>query len=729
MNSSHLSPVHFRISKIPMMAVLVLAAAFGAFAQDKPFDPFAAGAADDVPKFQAAPAAPKSEVRFLADMKAIAPGQAFTVMIELAHPEHWHSYYVNPGTVGLTLEPNWELPPGFEATRVAWPTPHISQTAGLNTYGYEGTVRHLFTLTPPADLAAGSTVKIVAKPSWQICDEKNCVGEPPYGTEAAYELDLDVAENAQPDPAVAEVFKSARASLPTSLPEEISVTAVKIASEVIVGIAPTSAVPAGDIYFFDDAARTDAQSVPKVDRGEKAVSWTIGRSQEKKAPPIDRLSGILAIGERGYLLDVEVERAPAEPVAFGALLKILGGMFLGGMILNLMPCVFPVIGLKIMGFVQQAGEDRKKIAMHGIIFAVGVVLSFWVLSGLLLGLREGVLGSGAGSADVSWGYQMQNPWVVWGLMLIMFLLALNMYGVFEIGTSATGVGGSLAQKQGAAGTFFSGILATVVATPCSAPLLGAAIGATIGLPPLTFMLSFTAMAIGLAFPYLLLSLFPQLVEKLPRPGPWMESFKQAMSFLLFATAGYLLWVYIDLIEIPAMLKVVIGLTAIAISLWIYGRWCGIAASKKARTIGFVFLILFAILGVKASMPPGEERLDWEKWSPELVEEALEEGRPVFVDFTASWCLTCQVNKGRAYSDEVALAMEKYNVLSLKADKSKASPEIDAAIRELGRAAVPVNALYMPGKDEPQLTTEAFGASYLLKFLDEHLQETEAQSVE
>jgi thiol:disulfide interchange protein DsbD len=351
-----------------------------------------------------------------------------------------------------------------------------------------------------------------------------------------------------------------------------------------------------------------------------------------------------------------------------------------------------------------------------------VVLSFWVLSGFLLGLREGFLGGGAGSADVSWGYQLQNPWVVWGLMLIMFLLALNMYGVFEIGTSATGVGGGLAQKQGAAGTFFSGVLATVVATPCSAPFLGAALGATFALPPATFMLSFTAMAIGLAFPYLLLSLFPQLVEKLPRPGPWMESFKQAMSFLLFATAGYLLWVFAIQIDVTRMLSVVIGLTSIAVAGWIYGRWCSISRSKKTRMIGLAVVLVFAVFGVKASMPPGEETLVWEKWSKAAVEDALDADRPVFVDFTAAWCATCQVNKGRAYSEKVQKLFENYDVVLLKADKTKPNAEIDAAVSELGRAAIPVNVLYIPGEETPQLTSELFDADYMVEFLNKHLQD-------
>jgi thiol:disulfide interchange protein len=245
------------------------------------------------------------------------------------------------------------------------------------------------------------------------------------------------------------------------------------------------------------------------------------------------------------------------------------------------------------------------------------------------------------------------------------------------------------------------------------------------LPAFSFMLSFTAMALGLAFPYLLLSMFPQLVEKLPRPGPWMESFKQGMSFLLFATAGYLLWIYAVQIKVDAVLSVVIGLTAIATAAWIYGRWCVIGKSKRARTVGTVMLLIFAAFGVKASMP-GHKSMDWQEWSTEAVEEALEEGRPVYIDFTAAWCATCQQNKKLGYNEEVQKILKEGNVLLLKADKTNPVPEIDAAIRALGEEAIPVNVLYVPGEEAPHKTQTLFTSRYMINFLNEHLPESGAE---
>lgn len=378
-------------------------------------------------------------------------------------------------------------------------------------------------------------------------------------------------------------------------------------------------------------------------------------------------------------------------------------MFLGGLLLNLMPCVFPVIGLKIMGFVQQAGENRRSIALHGISFTSGVLLSFAILSGILFTLRE----------TIGWGYQLQNPWVVIILLLLMFILALNMFGIFELGTSATSVGGKLQSKSGHTGSFFSGILATVVATPCSAPFLGAAIGAAMALPALQFFTGFTFMALGLALPYLILSLFPTLVEKLPRPGPWMESFKQAMSFLLFATAGFLLWVYSGLIGQEYLLSPLMGLSLIAAAAWIYGRWNLPHKTPKTRRTALAITAIFAIGGTLLALPPQPEKL-WSEWSEETTEELLAEGTPVFIDFTAQWCVTCQVNKKIAYTEEILTLAREKRIVFLKADKTKPNPAIEKKLQELGRTAIPVNVLLIPG--EPPIITPEVLTPGILKDL-------------
>ncbi|RYD42587.1 MAG: DUF255 domain-containing protein, partial [Verrucomicrobiaceae bacterium] len=291
------------------------------------------------------------------------------------------------------------------------------------------------------------------------------------------------------------------------------------------------------------------------------------------------------------------------------------------------------------------------------------------------------------------------------------VLALNMFGVFELGTSATSVGGSLQSKQGLGGSFFSGVLATVVATPCSAPFLGVAIGAAIALPAFQFFAAFAAMAIGLSLPYLVLSVFPSLINLLPRPGAWMESFKQAMSFFLFATAGYLLWVYAGQIGLDNLLGPIFGLSVIAVAAWIYGRWNLPHRTTTTRRIATALAVLFAVGGFMMAKPPQKSALVWETWSQDRVDALLAEGKPVYIDFTAQWCATCQVNKKTAYTKEVISLMQEKGVVALKADKTSPSPEIDAKLQELGRSAIPVNVLLVPEK-KPVITPELLTAGYL-----------------
>ncbi|MCH2064345.1 MAG: thioredoxin family protein [Roseibacillus sp.] len=698
----------------PLFLPLILTALFSlpVTGEVNDFDPFAA----------AEQSGSSSRMEFLSEVRSIAPGQPFHLAIKLTHPPGWHSYFINTGFVGMPLQPNWKLPPGFNASRVAWPVPHIGSTAGQKTYGYEPLVYHLFKVTPPSNLRVGDQVTVGAAPRWQICDENNCLPEPGFGKpDASSQITLPVAAEAAIAPANAPAFAAARAMLPEPLPENITVQASRTASEISILLSPADAVPEGKIHFFDYEQVMDAQSDPVVTRGEDGVRWTIARNEESDSNTTSTLGGILTLGEHGYIVEAEYGATVSPPVSFSKLLTILGGMFLGGMILNLMPCVFPVIGIKIMGFVQQAGEDRRTILVHGLIYAAGVLLSFWVLSGLLLALREGAIHSEG--QDISWGYQLQNPWVLWALMLVMFILAMNMFGVFEIGTSATSAGSNLTHKQGFGGSFFSGVLATVVATPCSAPFLGVAIGLAFSLSPVLFLLAFTMMALGLAFPYVLLSAFPKLVEKLPRPGPWMESFKQAMAFLLFGTTGFLLWSFLSLndVGLGKMLPIVVGLTFVGISLWVYGRWCVVSRGRRARVIGYLATILFCGSGLWASKPPSKG-LEWKTWSPEAVEEAIGAGRPVYVDFTATWCATCQVNKSMGYNKGVQKLFEAHNILALKADYTDYDPRIAETIAGLKRRAVPVNALYIPDDPDPKLTKEFFNSGYMKGFISKHLGE-------
>lgn len=661
-------------------------------------------------QFELPGAVPASKAGLVSEVKTVAAGAKFSVALKLDHPEGWHSYYQNSGGVEQAPAIQWTLPEGFSAGPIQWPAPEVKDGFFGKSFIYSGSPVFLTEITAPATLESGKSITLKADASWQICED-SCINESKSLT-----LDLKTGAALENDPAAAEVFAAARARLPAR-PEGWSFTARPDGEDILLRVKPDGALENDPVDFVPDQPFVKSvSSGGSIQRAGDAWEIRLKRAAkdalDNDIPPGDAFSGVL-IGPKPVAVPLtkiggDSAATPQNPavagVSLSGYLRVLGGMLLGGLILNLMPCVFPVIGLKIMGFVQQAGADRKKVALHGVAFTVGVFVSFAVVSGILFVLKA------------SWGYQLQDPWVVLGLMLLMFVMGLSMFGVFEIGASATSVGGSLQAKQGLAGSFFSGVLATVVATPCSAPFLGPAIGVAIGLPAAPFFAAFGFMALGLALPYLVLSVFPKLIDFLPRPGPWMESFKQAMSFLLFATAGYLLWVYGGIIDFDNLLNPIFGLSCIAIACWIHGRWNLPYKTRAVRMTALVLALLFALGGVFLAKPPSKAELVWEAWSMERQTSLLAQGKPVYIDFTAKWCATCQVNKKRAYDKQVVALMREKGVVALKADKTKPNPEIDEAIRQYGRAAIPVNVLLAPGKP-PVVLPELLSPSDVIAALE------------
>jgi len=669
---------------------------------------------------------PKTQAMLIADARVIAPGKPFLAALKLEFPDGWHSYYQNSGGVELPVAIDWKLPEGFSAGAIQWPVPEVVYGSFGKSYVFEHANLFVVEITPPASLQPGAEVTLEAHAQWQICRD-SCINE-----KATLPMKLVVAAVAQPDPAQAPLFSAARAAR-ASVSVAWTIQAEKSATGIRLRLTPgAGAGEPKDVYFIPDQKFIDPAKPQTL--SHEGNDWLLAlpvATEDVLGNPVtagNTLSGFLkssaswetvaakpAIAVPETTIGTPAAKPLSSGLSLGALMRIFAGMYLGGLLLNLMPCVFPVIGLKILGFVQHAGQDHRKIVIHGILFSIGVLISFWVLSGILFAAR---MATGS-NKEIGWGYQLQNPWVVLALMVLMFVLALSMFGIFEMGVSVTGVGGKLASKQGAAGTFFSGVLATVVATPCSAPFLGAAIGAAIGLPAGPFFAAFSAMAMGLSTPYLVMSVFPSLVNRLPRPGPWMETFKQGMSFLLFITAGYLLWVYTGQIGLENMLNPLAGLTLIAIAAWVYGRWHTYSRTTRVRRAAWLFTLLFGIGGIYISRPPEKSALTWEHWSDQRVTELLAQGKPVYVDFTAQWCATCQFNKKRAYTKEVADLIKQRGITLMKGDKTNPDPAIEVKLRELGRTAIPVNVLYVPGK-EPIITPELLTPDYLLDLIRTHV---------
>jgi thiol:disulfide interchange protein DsbD len=408
----------------------------------------------------------------------------------------------------------------------------------------------------------------------------------------------------------------------------------------------------------------------------------------------------------------------SESSAGGSALVALAFAFLGGLLLNLMPCVFPVLGIKVMGFVEHAHGDARAMRIQGVIFGIGVIVSFLILAGLMLGLRST-------GAQLGWGFQLQSPTFVTLLAALFFVLALNLSGVFEWGAFAQSMTSDLSAKGRYADAFLAGVLATVVATPCTAPFMGAAVGFTLSQDSVVALAVFAMLGLGMALPVVALSFFPSLLRRLPKPGAWMETFKQVLAFPLYATVAWLAWVLGAQAGNDAVLMLLAGLVLVAMGAWVFGRWGHSEGSWPMVTaIGLAVVgLLLAWPGPHPEAAPGTSasavtnrpgELPWQAWSPEMVRDLAAAGRPVFVDFTAAWCVTCQVNKRVAlHNGTVVKAFAERGVVPLRADWTRQDPRITAALSELGRNAVPVYALYVPGESAPRLLPEVLTPSIVL----------------
>ena len=665
------------------------------------------------PLLRAATKPTRVQASLVAADASVQPGQPITVALRLVHDAHWHTYWLNPGT-GLPTALKWNLPPGWTAGAIQWPAPLVLKDKAGNTVGngYEGELFLPVTLTPPANLAPGTTVELKAAADWLMCEEI-CV---PGSANVALTLPVS-ADAPKPDATSGDKIRATVAGLPRA-DAAWKVTAARGAKSVTLTVTPTAATAAAptNLHFFSDdgvIAFDEPQTAKPDGQGGFTLVAPISPDGPKDAK---KLHGVLTTSTswlpgatlRGLRVDTPFAAAapPATPIV--QLLGTLALAFLGGLVLNLMPCVFPVLGLKILGFVNQSGQDKKKIVLHGLVFALGVLLSFWTLAAVLAILR-------AGGQELGWGFQLQEPGFVFILAAVMLVFAMNMSGVFEFGLSATGVGSDLQMKSGYAGSFFTGVLATAVATPCSAPFLAPALGAALAVPTGESFVIFTAIAVGLSAPYLLLSIFPQAVKILPRPGAWMETFKQFMAFPLYGTVGALVWVLTGQLGDDSLMAI-FGLVVIALGIWVYGRWTAPGASAGRVRFGHAGLVALLLTGAWLGWP-APAKIVWEPWSPEAVAKLRADQRIVYVDFTARWCATCQTNKKLVFgSGEVLKVFADKKVATLRADWTNKDPRITAELAAYQRSAVPFNVVWLPGKDTPVLLPELLTAGIVLDSL-------------
>jgi thiol:disulfide interchange protein len=655
------------------------------------------------------------EAELVSEVESIQAGQPFWVALRLKMEEHWHTYWQNPGDSGLATKIKWDLPEGFRADPIQWPYPEKIEAPPLVSFGYSGEVFLLVKIYPSTSLPDGKPVTLAAKADWLECKEICLPGS------AQLKIRLPVKnEIPKIDGKWAGKFAESRAKLPLST-SDWRLSAAAKDDHIIIRATPPQDYK-GDlsnvIFFPIQSGLINYAAEQKLNKASEGYVIELERSEFSTEPPT-QIQGVLfspqgwrgANSELALTVDVRVSQPVAAPAiqssALTSLWIALLFSFIGGLILNLMPCVLPVLSIKVLDFVKQADKERAKVWQHGLVFTTGVLVSFWILAGALIALR-------AGGEQLGWGFQLQSPPFLIILASLLFLFGLNLFGVFEMGTSLMALGGKGSGRSGWVSSFLSGALATIVATPCTAPFMGSALGFALTQPIWASMLIFTSLGLGMATPYLLLSFAPSLLLYVPKAGLWMESFKQFMGFLLMATVVWLAWVLGIQAGINGVTGLLIALVLIGMGAWIQGRWGSVINSRRARIIAHIVVVILVSCGLAlamsgAKMGAGKGTIthdntggiDWQPFSPERVEELRAAGKPVFIDFTAAWCLSCQVNERVAFSSEdVQKEFSRLGIVALKADWTSRDETITRALAQFGRNGVPLYVLYGQKSGEP-----------------------------
>jgi thiol:disulfide interchange protein/DsbC/DsbD-like thiol-disulfide interchange protein len=673
--------------------------------------------------------------RLVSEVKSIAPGEVFWVALQLDIRDGWHTYWRNPGDSGQATKLLWQLPPGFTAGDIVWTTPHRFDIAPLVNYGYAKQAVHLVQITAPADLKAGAPVSLAAKASWLVCSDV-CIPE-------NADLQLTMPVSAQPggiDPAESALFATARGELPSAQPA--ATTARVEGDRLVITLGPAWGAALSQIkslaFFPYDEGGIEYAAPQTLTRGKDAIELSMKIGYQPPKPGV--LRGVLVATEQSGAApqSVPIEIAadfagagtaplkagpryaplmhPAhEPATSLPVLVLLA--VLGGMILNLMPCVFPVLSIKAIGLVEQAKNHPAAVRTKGLVFAAGVITSMLCLAAVLLVLR-------AGGEQIGWGFQLQSPLFVTLMVYLLFAVGLNLSGVFEIGGGLAGVGDGLTQGDGYRAAFFTGVLTTLVATPCTAPFMAAAVGAALTQSALVALCIFAALGFGLALPYLSLSFAPWLRRALPKPGAWMDTLKQIFAFPIYASAAWLLWVLSQQTSAFGLGAALAGTILIALAAWAYqksnsssggGRVTVLVTAGLALVIAVILPLRFADVaaassGVAATSSQGAEQ--WQPYSASRVAELNAAGRPLLVNFTASWCLTCLVNERNAFADATVQAIFRdKKVILMKGDWTNRDPAITQALAAFGRAGVPLYLVYngKRGSAEPQVLPQILTA--------------------
>ncbi len=669
------------------------------------------------------------KAQLIASVNAVHAGDEILIGVNQRIIPHWHTYWKNPGDSGLPTTINYDLPAGSLAGEIQWATPNLIRSGPVVNFGYDHEITLLSSLKISKDAVVGSQFPIKAKVNWLVCEE-TCI---PQEVELA--LELPVVDLNTDTGRGSLLIEQARANLPIPSPWKITLEQHDhFLTLRIVGDELKSPSIQNIAFYPEEWGRINHSA----EQSQKIVGNAIELQLKSGDSPIttgNALKGILAVTEnngdistRGYSVDVVLDDvAPNAKTAEQSDLVLSSAMLLallGGIILNLMPCVFPVLSIKALSLLKHAQQSPTETKLQGLAYTAGILVSFILLGVLLILLK-------AGGAQIGWGFQFQSPLFVLIVAYLMFAVGLSLSGVFSIGGSIIGVGSSLTQKSGYSGSFFTGVLATIVATPCTAPFMGAALGFALSQPPFALLAVFISLGFGLALPYLLLSYSPSLQRYLPKPGVWMDRLKQAMAFPMYAAAVWLVWVLVQQAGVNSIVIALGGMVLISFAAWLYettkfsgiftqriSTGLAIAALMTALMSGYFGIETSAAVTVENSENTAEKNV--EPYSAERLRALRAEGKPVFVNFTAAWCISCLVNEKVALSQSsVKDEFKKRGITYLKGDWTNRDAEITKILSEFGRSGVPLYLYYPAGINTspdilpqiltPEIVLQAFAA--------------------
>jgi len=646
----------------------------------------------------------ESSINLITESYQVDTKDTLLVGLEFMLSPGWHTYWRNPGDSGEGVTIKWDLPPGFKASEILWPGPERIPVNPLMTFGYEDKVLLLTKIKAPGKFS--DPVTISAKVNWLTCKDI-CIPQ-----EGVVGLTL------MKGPKTISEFTTKLTEIALTIPKNFPTLgrATEINEKIFLQFEKEGSNNISEAYFFpNEYGLISYVKDQKLERNDNSFSLQLDPAEVRVET--DKLSGVLKLKidgtEEFYELDLPLERTSNSPLLAMSLLTGIVFAFLGGIILNAMPCVFPILSIKILGFIKQSQGSKEKLIQHGLIFSAGVLTTFLAISWLLIFLR-------ASGEAIGWGYQLQSPWVVSILIYLFVAIGIVFMSNIVLGSSLANFGSLTKNRNDLLSSFFTGVLAVIVASPCTAPFMGQALGLALLQPGLKSMVIFLALGVGFSLPYLILSIYPQLLSKLPRPGEWMQTFKQIMAFPMWASALWLAWVLSAQVGMQSVFAVLVGALLIALALWLIEKTQ--SSDPFLRRISMLFslgIIIFSVWLIPFNQEDNSSNLRNEvnNFSDQKLSSLRSEKKAIFVNFTADWCITCKVNEAIALDqDNVKNLLREKNIVYLKADWTRKDQEIASILARYGRTGVPLYLLF-PSEGDPIILPELLTENLLLDFLN------------